>query len=129
MTTERIFKDGVDKNTRRSLADLGLTGGISNTGSFPEAYFHSGPLEQLRESQCNFVTTSLFECKDAAASPDSGHGEGIANATNAAMAMAWMGIPRDRIVVPVFTTTGSLAQVAAVYLLEPSLPTLSLIHI
>ena len=39
VTTERIFKDGVDKNTRRSLADLGLTGGISNTGSFPEAYF------------------------------------------------------------------------------------------
>jgi len=123
VTTERIFKDGVDKNTRRSLTDLGLTGGISNTGSFPEAYFHTGPLEQLQESQCNFVITSLFECKDTAASPDSGHGEGIANATNAAMAMAWMGIPRDRVVVPVFTTTGSLAQVAAVYLLEPSLPT------
>ena len=101
VTTERIFKDGVDKNTRRSLADLGLTGGISNTGSFPHAYFHSGPQEPLEESQCNFVVTSLFKCKDTAASPDSGHGEGIANATNAAMAMAWMGVPRDGIVVPV----------------------------
>ena len=70
----------------------------------------------------DFMVTSLFECKSTIASPDSGHGEGISNATNAAMAMATIGIPRDRIFVPVFTTTGSLVQVAVVYLLEPRLP-------
>lgn len=36
--------------------------------------------------------------------------------------MAKVGIPSARIVVPVFTTTGSLVQVGAVYMLEPSLP-------
>ena len=43
-------------------------------------------------------------------------------ATNTAVAMARAGIPPSRIVVPVFTTTGSLVQVAAGYMLGPSSP-------
>ena len=121
ITTERVFKDGLEKGSKRTLEDIGLIGGIATPGSFPVAYFHTGPLEQLTPP-VKFITTSMFEVKDTAASPDSGHGEGIANATNAAVAMARVGIPSSRVVVPVFTTTGSMVQVAAVYMLEPSLP-------
>ena len=121
MTTERIFKDGLDKGSKRTLEDIGIVGGIATPGSFPQAYFHTGPMPQL-PLPVNFITTSIFECKDTAASPDSGHGEGIANATGAAVAMARIGIPISRIVVPVFTTTGSQVQVAVVYMLESSHP-------
>lgn len=131
VTTERPpFRDGLARSSKRTLGDIGLIGGISSPRSYPEAYFHTGPLrlqgddeDEESGSSVNFITTSMFECKDTSASPDSGHGEGIANATNAAVAMATIGIPCERIVVPVFTTTGGLVQVAAVYMLEPSLPT------
>lgn len=126
ITTQRIFKDGLEKgDIRRTLAVIGLTDGIANSGSFPEAYFHTEPCVHVptQDGFVSFVTTSIFECKDTSAAPDLGLGEGIANATNAAVAMAKVGIPSARIVVPVFITTGSLVQVGAVYMLEPSLPT------
>ena len=42
VATEQINEDGIDKATRRTLKDIGLTGGVANPGSFPEAYVHTG---------------------------------------------------------------------------------------
>ena len=69
------------------------------------------------------MITAIVECKDSATAPDAGHAEGVANATAAAVEMARLGIPPEHIVIPVFTTSGSHAQVGAVCMLKPSLPT------
>lgn len=126
MTTERIFHDSLDNkdNNRRSLADLGLKHGVANSGSFPDAYFHTKRLPGLpQDDHVEFVTTSIVECKDTTASPGTGVGEAIAMASAAAVAMARLGMPTKDVVVPVLSSTGDSLQVAAVYMLEPSLPT------
>ena len=122
MSTERIFHDGLATGRKRTLSDLGLKNGVATDGSFPFGYFHTAPVSSLANRDNKFITTSILECKDSAAAPDAGHGEGIAEATAAAVEMARVGIPPEHIVVPVFTTTGGLAQIGAVYMLKPSLP-------
>ena len=125
MTTEGVFKDGIanlGEGTRRTLGELGLTHGIANSNSFPDGYFHTKPIRGLPSSPVNFLTTSMLECKDTAAAPLAGTGEVIANATAAAVAMLRQGIPFNNVVVPILTTSGRMVQVAAVYMLEPSLP-------
>jgi hypothetical protein len=75
-----------------------------------------------RQTPIKVVTTAIVECNGSPDSPESRIGEAIANATAAAVEMARLGMPAKDVVVPVVSTTGKIVQVAAVYMLEPSLP-------
>lgn len=125
MSTERIFKDGVSDCPRRSLADLGLKHGVANSGSFPNHISHEalGCAPVGGQDQSRYVTTSIVECRCSQDGPESGIGEAIANAAAAAVEMARLGMPARDVVVPdALSTTGKIMQVAAVCMLEPSLP-------
>ena len=126
LSTERVFNDGISSSYQRTLIDLELVGGVaSETQSTPpDGYFHTknlhAPLE-MRDN--NFLVTGLVECKGSESSTLRGLGEVVAFASNAAVALYRVGLPSDRIVIPIVSMTGMKAQFGAVYLLDPCFPT------
>jgi len=113
MTTERPpFRDGLEGSTRRNLADLGLTAGITSVTSYMDGYLHAD------SSIHKAVPTSVLEVKNDCTAPKEGNLEAIAHATNVAMGLVAKGLAPEEIVVPVFSCNGRLLQVSAVYFLR-----------
>lgn len=110
MTTERLFRDGIDARYSRTLSVLGLGHGVATGGSSMDGYLHGSPHVGSIPP-----VTSVFEVNNDCLAPKEGNLEAIANATNVAMGMVARGVKSSEVVVPIFSCNGRLVQVLAVY--------------
>ena len=109
------FFDGLFVTTttvKRTLCDLHCEDGMASEDSCCDGYW----------IDADGHARGLSEAKSSKDAPVEATRQGISSATNIAIAQVKLGVPAEDVVVPIYSTTGHLAQFSAVILLLPCFP-------
>ena len=97
---------------RATLESLGCGEGMATATSVCDGYWKDS----------NDIIRGVLECKNSVSHPADGARQGVAEAVNVAIHQLRIGVCRQRVLIPITSTTGSLMQFFSLMLLEPCFP-------